>query len=90
MVASSIRHGPLVVRNPAGGGRRVETYAHLLGGAPPGDGSAAARSQCRDCGVGGGTGHGAAAWNKKSRTSRHRVEELTAMVQHLRSDLGAE
>lgn len=33
-------HGPLVVRHPAGSGRRVETYAHLLGGAPAGEGQA--------------------------------------------------
>jgi uncharacterized protein YceH (UPF0502 family) len=82
-------HGPLVVRNPSGSGRRVETYAHLLGGAPPGDGNAAAQVSTAIVEL-----EEEQVWRsrmeQKIQDLQHRVEELTAMVQHLRSDLGAE
>ncbi len=82
-------HGPLVETHPAGGGRRVETHSHLLGGAPVAD----TRS-------GGGT-DAEVMELEEEQLWRHRmeqkiqelqsnVEELTAMVNHLRSELGAD
>ena len=83
-------HGPLVVKHPSGSGRRVETYAHLLGGAPGGDGSpmipeaTAAIVELEEEQV----------WRSRMehniRDIQASVEELTAMVRHLRSELGEE
>jgi uncharacterized protein len=82
-------HGPLVVRNPAGGGRRVETYAHLLGGAPAGDARATTEAGAEVVEL-----EEEQAWRgrmeQKIRDLQTQVEELTSMVQHLRSELGAE
>jgi hypothetical protein len=82
-------HGPLVVRNPAGGGRRVETYAHLLGGAPVGDARATTEAGAEVVEL-----EEEQAWRgrmeQKIRDLQTQVEELTSMVQHLRSELGAE
>jgi len=81
--------GPLVVKYPAGGGRRVETYAHLLGGAPPGDGNTAAEVSAEIVEL-----EEEQAWRgrmeQKIQELQHSVGELSAMVQRLRSDLGAE
>lgn len=80
-------HGPLVARNPSGSGRRVETYAHLLGGAPAGEGASQEVStetvELEE----------EQAWRgrmeQKVRDLEARVGELTAMVYQLRTDLGA-
>jgi len=81
--------GPLVVRNPAGGGRRVETYAHLLGGAPPGDGRAIAEAGAEVVEL-----EEEQAWRgrmeQKIQNLQANVEELTAMVRGLRAELGGE
>jgi len=81
-------HGPMVVKHPSGSGRRVETYAHLLGGAP---------------GYGGPVTQAATTiveleaeqvWRNRMEQQiqdlQTSVEELSAMVQHLRSELGDE
>lgn len=79
-------HGPLVARHPSGAGRRVETYSHLLGGAPSGEAAVEAGAtvieleeeqlwRCR--------------MEQKVKDLQANVEELTAMVHHLRSELGA-
>ena len=81
--------GPLVERHPSGSGRRVETYGHLLGGAPPGDGrplteAAAAIVELEEEQV----------WRSRMEQQVHdlqtTVEELTAMVHQLRAALGEE
>ena len=81
--------GPLVVKHPAGGGRRVETYAHLLGGAPPGDGTATAQVSTEIVEL-----EEEQAWRgrmeRKIQDLQANVEELTAMVRSLRSELGGE
>jgi len=82
-------HGPLAVKHPSGSGRRVETYAHLLGGAALGDGTpiAAAASTIVDL-------EEEQVWrNRMERRIQDLescVEELTAMVHHLRAELGEE
>lgn len=82
-------HGPLVARHPSGSGRRVETYAHLLGGAPAGEAAimpvaAATIVELEEEQI----------WRSRMERKIHEletnVEELTAMVHHLRSELGAE
>ncbi len=82
-------HGPLVLRQPAGSGRRVETYGHLLSGTPSEDTRVLPES-------------GAAVleleeeqlWRSRMEQKIHglqsQVEDLTAIVHHLRSELGAE
>ena len=81
-------HGPLVVRHPSGSGRRVETYAHLLGGAPAGDAAALTETAATIVEL-----EEEQIWRsrmeRKVRDLQASVEELTAMVHHLRSELGA-
>jgi len=82
-------HGPLAVKHPSVSGRRVETYAHLLCGAALGDGTpiAAAASTIVDL-------EEEQVWrNRMERRIQDLescVEELTAMVHHLRAELGEE
>ena len=82
-------HGPLVVRNAAGGGRRVETYTHLLGGAPASDTRTTA-----DAGAGVVELEEEQAWRgrmeQKIQDLQASVEELRETVRILRSELGAE
>jgi len=82
-------HGPLVARNPAGGGRRVETYAHLLGGAPPGDSRVIAEAGAEVVEL-----EEEQAWRgrmeQKIQALQTNVEELSAMVRSLRAELGGE
>lgn len=82
-------HGPLVVRHPSGSGRRVETYAHLLGGAPAGDAATLTETAATIVEL-----EEEQAWRgrmeQKVRDLQTSVEELTAMIHHLRSELGAE
>ena len=77
-----------MVRHPSGAGRRVETYSHLLGGAPAGDAPVSPEAvtvieleeeQLWRSGMEG-----------KIRELQSQVEELTALVHHLRAELGAE
>jgi uncharacterized protein YceH (UPF0502 family) len=82
-------HGPLVETHPAGGGRRVETHRHLLGGAP-----------VAEAGNIGGSGvevlelEEEELWRQrmeqKIQELNANVEDLTAIVNHLRAELGAE
>jgi uncharacterized protein YceH (UPF0502 family) len=81
-------HGALVVRHPSGSGRRVETYAHLLGGALSGAGSpplTEAATTIVDL-------EEEQVWRslmeRRIQDLQANVEELTAMVHHLRSELG--
>lgn len=80
-------HGPLVVRHPSGSGRRVETYAHLLGGAHAGDSQALPEAAVQVVEL-----EEEQLWRnrmeQKVRDLQSSVEELTAMVNHLRSELG--
>jgi len=81
-------HGPLVERHPSGSGRRVETYAHLLGGAQtegqPATQAAAAVVELEEEQV----------WRSRMEQRieelQATVEELTTTVRHLRSELGDE
>jgi uncharacterized protein YceH (UPF0502 family) len=81
-------HGALVERHPSGAGRRVETYSHLLGGAAAGDfvagPEAVAVLELEE----------EQLWRnrmeQKVRELQTSVEELTALVHHLRTELGAE
>lgn len=79
-------HGPLVLRRPAGGGRRVETFQHLLGGctgseAPVRDLEVIALEE-------------ESLWRvkleRKVESLETTVEELSAMLNQLRQDLGSE
>lgn len=80
-------HGPLVVKHPSGSGRRVETYDQLLGGAAGGDGVPITQTTTTIVEL-----EEEQVW--RSRMERQiqdlqaNVEELTAIVQHLRSELG--
>jgi len=80
-------HGPLVVKHPSGSGRRVETYAQLLGGAAGGDGVPITQTTTTIVEL-----EEEQVW--RSRMERQiqdlqaNVGELTAIVQHLRSELG--
>lgn len=80
-------HGPLVVRHPSGSGRRVETYGHLLGGAPTGDSQVFPEAAVQVVEL-----EEEQLWRnrmeQKVRDLQSSVEELTAMVNHLRSELG--
>jgi uncharacterized protein YceH (UPF0502 family) len=82
-------HGPLVVRNPAGGGRRVETYAHLLGGAVPENARALPEAAAEVLEL-----EEEQLWRsrmeQKIQELQSQVEELSGMVHHLRSELGGE
>lgn len=82
-------HGPLVVRHPSGAGRRVETYAHLLGGAPVADLQSSAENAAVIIEL-----EEEQLWRKrmegKIQTLETSVEELTAIVRQLRAELGAE
>ena len=86
---SEYPHGALVARYPAGAGRRVETYTHLLGGTPAGAGAAGPEPSTEVVEL-----EEEQAWRSRLeqqvRDLQARVEELTAMVQHLRAELGAE
>jgi len=77
------------VRHPAGSGRRVETYAHLLGGAPGGDVSPIMQATTAIVEL-----EEEQVWRSRMeqniRDLQTSVEELTAMVRHLRSELGEE
>jgi uncharacterized protein YceH (UPF0502 family) len=81
-------HGALVERHPSGAGRRVETYTHLLGGVPAADAivspEAVAVVELEE----------EQLWRnrmeRKLRDLQDKVEELTALVHHLRAELGAE
>ena len=80
-------HGPLVIRHPSGSGRRVETYGHLLGGAPAGDSQVLPETAVQVVEL-----EEEQLWRnrmeQKVRDLQSSVEELTAMVNHLRSELG--
>ena len=82
-------NGPLVERHPPGGGRRVETYEHLLGGNSGGDGRPA--RETAEVVVELEEEH---LWRsrmeRKIQTLEASVEELEAMIRHLREELGAE
>ncbi|MEI6653534.1 MAG: DUF480 domain-containing protein, partial [Verrucomicrobiota bacterium] len=82
-------HGPLVVKHPSGSGRRVETYAHLLGGAPGGDGGPITQATTTIVEL-----EEEHIWRSRMEQQiqdlQTHVEELTGMVQHLRSELGEE
>jgi len=79
--------GPLVVRHPSGAGRRVETYAHLLGGAPAADAAVISETGATVVEL-----EEEQLWRSRMeqqiRGLQSSVEELTAMVHHLRSELG--
>jgi len=81
-------HGPLVLRHPAGGGRRVETYAHLLGGAPAGDGRAITEAVTAIVEL-----EEEQLWRshmeQKIQDLQTTVETLNSMVNDLRAELGA-
>jgi len=66
-------HGPLVERLPAGGGRRVETFRHLLAGDRPEEPGAATDSEA------------AADWRQAMEA---RIEALEAEVGRLRARAG--
>ena len=80
-------HGPLVVRHPSGSGRRVETYSHLLGGAPAADSQVLPEAAVQVMEI-----EEEQIWRnrmeQKVRELQTSVEELTAMVNHLKSELG--
>lgn len=81
-------HGPLAVKHPSGGGRRAETYAHLLGGGPTGEGNPlAVAATIVDL-------EEEQVWRSRMERTlqdlQATVEELTAMVHHLRAELGEE
>ena len=82
-------HGPLVARNPAGGGRRVETYAHLLGGAPVGDGAVGPAASTEIVEL-----EEEQLWRRRMEQKIQQLEasvaSLDSTVQQLRSELGAE
>jgi len=65
-------HGPLVERLPVGGGRRVETFRHLLCGSAADDGHAAAES------------HAPAGWQQ---AMEERLAALEAEVAELKARL---
>lgn len=80
-------HGPLVARQPAGGGRRVETYAHLLWGTPAGDGQPVPESAVEHVEL-----EEEQLWRSrmedKIRDLQASVETLNSMLHQLRSELG--
>ena len=82
-------HGPLAVKHPSGSGRRVETYAHLLGGAPLGEAHPVTEATPTIVDL-----EEEQIWRshmeRKIQDLQANVEELTAMVHHLRSELGEE
>ena len=82
-------HGPLVVKHPSGSGRRVDTYAQLLGGAAVGDGSPVTQAAATIVEL-----EAEQVWRSRMEQQiqdlQTNVEELSAMVQHLRSELGEE
>ena len=82
-------HGPLVLRYPAGGGRRVETYSHLLGGAPAADAPAGPEVSAGIVEL-----EEEQVWRsrmeQKIQDLQASVETLNSMLTHLRSELGVE
>lgn len=82
-------HGPLVVRNPAGGGRRVETCAHLLCGAVPENARALPEAAAEVIEL-----EEEQLWRSRMEQNiqglQSQVEELSGMVHHLLSELGSE
>ncbi len=80
-------HGALVLRHPAGHGRRVETYGHLLNGEPAADTNFLSESSAEVIVL-----EEENLWRtrteQKIQELQSQMEELTAMVQHLRSELG--
>ena len=80
-------HGPLVLRHPAGNGRRVDTFGHLLNGEPAIDANVLSESTAEVLVL-----EEENLWRtrteQKIQELQSQVEELTAMVQHLRSELG--
>jgi uncharacterized protein len=81
-------HGALVERHPSGAGRRVETFTHLLGGAP------AAELMASPDAVAMVELEEEQLWRnrmeQKVRELQSHVDELSALVRTLRVDLGAE
>lgn len=82
-------HGPLVEKRPSGGGRRVETYEHLLGGKSAGDGGPV--RETAEVVVELEEEH---LWRsrmeQKIQTLEASVEQLEAILRHLREELGAD
>lgn len=80
-------YGPLIERFPSGQGRRVETFAHLLGGSA-GEGHVLPEASVEIVEL-----EEEHQWRSKMEQKvqdlQATVEELSAMVQHLRSELGA-
>lgn len=80
-------HGALVERHPSGAGRRVETYSHLLGGAPSGEAIVTAET------VAVVELEAEQLWRnrmeQKVQDLQSTVEELKSALAQLRSDLGA-
>ena len=82
-------HGPLVMRHPAGqwsaGGNLLAfVVRHSVRGR-----ARFARGRNRGAGVGGGTIRWRSRMEQKIQGLQGQVEELSAMVNHLRSELGA-
>ena len=81
-------HGPLVLRHPSGSGRRVETYAHMLGGTPAGDGRASADASTEIVEL-----EEEHLWRSRMEQNiqdlQTKVATLNSMINDLRSDLGA-
>ena len=79
--------GPLVVKHPSGSGRRVETYAQLLGGAAGADGAPLTPATATLIEL-----EAEQVWRSRMEQQlqdlQTHVEELSAMLQHLRSELG--
>ncbi len=82
-------HGPLVLRHPSGSGRRVETYAHLLGGAPTGDGHTSEHTSPEIVEL-----EEEHLWRsrmeQKIQDLQTSVETLNSVINNLRSELGAQ
>jgi len=82
-------HGPLVIRIPAGGGRRVETYAHLLCGAVPENAHVLPEAVAEVVEL-----EEEQLWRSRMEQQiqglRSQVDELSAVVHHLRTELGSE
>jgi uncharacterized protein YceH (UPF0502 family) len=81
--------GPIVVRHPSGSGRRVETFAHLLGGALAGDHPVLTEATATIVEL-----EEEQVWRSRMEQNiqdlQTGLEELTAMVHQLRSELGEE
>jgi len=82
-------HGPLVECHPAGSGRRVETYAQLLGG-----GQTEGQAMMTQAAAAVVELEEEQVWRQRMELKieelQTTVEELTGIVRHLRSELGDE